>query len=128
MEEQCIKGINEIRQQHGLHSLKHWSQLSDCAREHSKNMAFSKCPFGHAGFDDRFEKMSKKVSLYTFGENVAYNYGYDDPVYNAIDGWMKSQGHRENILNPEFHETGLGVSINKEGKIYFTQLFAARYN
>ncbi len=130
MEEQCIIGINEIRQQHGLQPLKHWPQLSDCAREHSKNMALKKCPFGHAGFDDRDKKMNKIASLYTFGENVAWNSGYDDPVQSAIEGWMKSQGHKENILNHEYEETGLGIFVSKEKntyKIYFTQLFATKF-
>ncbi|MBA2369951.1 MAG: CAP domain-containing protein [Candidatus Protochlamydia sp.] len=61
----------------------------------------------------------------SFGENVAYSENYADPVKIAIDGWMKSQGHKENILG-DFEESGIGVAISKDGKFYITQLFAKR--
>ncbi len=31
-------------------------------------------------------------------ENIAKNINFSDPVDTAIDGWMKSDGHRANIL------------------------------
>lgn len=126
MEEECIRGINEVRQQYGKAPLKPWPQLGDCARNHSQNMACGKTLFGHQGFDDRFAEMQKKASLSYFGENVAYSHNYDEPVQIAIDGWMKSQGHRENILD-DFEETGVGIAIGKDGKFYATQLFANRH-
>ena len=40
----------------------------------------------------------------------------------AIDTWMRSPGHRENILPPDFTDTGVGVC--REGTTYyFTQVF-----
>lgn len=124
-EARCIAEINNVRQQHGLQPLKAWTQLSDCARGHSHNMANGKCPFGHDGFDQRANHMWGLASLSSFAENVAYNYNYDDPMAVAVDGWMKSQGHKKNILG-DFDETGMGVVISNEGKVYFTQLFAKR--
>lgn len=44
------------------------------------------------------------------------------PVGDAVQGWMESQGHRENILRPEFRETGIGV-WRTGNTYYFTQLF-----
>ena len=125
-EEKCIAEINRVRQEHGLQPLKHWSQLSDCARGHSQNMADEKCPFGHEGFDQRADHMWSLASLSSFAENVAYSHHYEDPVKIAVDGWMKRPGHRKNILG-DFEETGVGVAITKEGKFYITQLFAKRH-
>lgn len=124
-EEKCIIEINRVRQQYGLKPLKGWKELSDCARGHSQNMASGKCPFGHDGFNQRADHMWGHASLSSFAENVAYSHNYDDPVAIAVDGWMKSQGHKENILG-DFEETGVGIAFDKEGKFYITQLFAKR--
>lgn len=126
-EEKCIAEINRVRQEHGLRPLKAWKELSNCARGHSQNMASNKCSFGHDGFDKRAKQMQKQATLASFAENVAYSYNYDDPVKVAVDGWMKSPGHRKNILDEGSEETGVGVAHSKDGKFYITQLFAKRY-
>lgn len=41
------------------------------------------------------------------GENLARGQKTPDAV---IQAWMKSQVHRTNILNPGFHEAGMGFS------------------
>jgi uncharacterized protein YkwD len=30
----------------------------------------------------------------------------------AVEGWMDSPGHRENILRPQFAEVGVGVGLD----------------
>jgi uncharacterized protein YkwD len=45
-----------------------------------------------------------------------------DPVAAAVQGWMKSRTHRDNILRREFTETGVGI-CRRDGSYYFTQLF-----
>lgn len=124
-EEKAYDLINRIRRKHGRRPLQYWTQLSNCAREHSQNMASGKTPFGHQGFDERAKKMQSQACLCAFGENVAYSYNCADPVETAVDGWMKSPSHRDNILG-DFEETGIGIGISKEGKFYATQLFATR--
>jgi uncharacterized protein YkwD len=57
-------------------------------------------------------------------ENVASNNGFPDPATTAVQGWLKSPGHLTNIENATYNQTGVGVSRNKEGSYYFTQLFA----
>ncbi|NJR62658.1 MAG: hypothetical protein HC769_29995, partial [Cyanobacteria bacterium CRU_2_1] len=49
-------------------------------------------------------------------ENVAQ--GQKTPS-EVVRSWMKSPGHRQNILNPNFTEIGVGYSQN-----YWTQVFA----
>lgn len=37
---------------------------------------------------------------------------------------MDSPGHRENILNPELEEIGIGYGTSADGSPYWTQVFA----
>ncbi len=126
-ERECYQEINKIRLTSGLPPLKEWGELAKCARNHSQNMAYGKCNFGHDGFHKRAKEMQKIATLLSFGENVAYSHGHEDKdlIKIATLGWMKSQGHRENILG-DFNETGIGVAISKEGKFYVTQLFSKK--
>ena len=54
------------------------------------------------------------------GENLAK--GQRTPQ-EAVQGWMGSIGHKENILRPEFTEMGVGVYVNN-GVYYWVQFFA----
>ena len=56
------------------------------------------------------------------GENLAMNGGYKNPAETAVAGWMRSQRHREYLLDAEFTETGVGVVI-RNNLVYFTQFF-----
>jgi uncharacterized protein YkwD len=58
----------------------------------------------------------------TLGENVAYGFISVDSVMTA---WMNSPGHRANILNPAFHDVGLGEVATPSGVEYWTQDFGA---
>jgi uncharacterized protein YkwD len=41
----------------------------------------------------------------------------------AVDGWMKSPGHRANILNSRVEEIGVGVATDEQGKAVYVQNF-----
>ncbi len=60
------------------------------------------------------------VSYSTAGENIAY--GQPD-AKTVVNGWMNSAGHRANILNGNFKQTGIGVYRDSKGIYYWTQLF-----
>lgn len=62
------------------------------------------------------------ISYMTASENIAA--GYTTPA-KVVEGWMNSDGHRENIMNPAFTKIGIGhcfVSRSQYGH-YWTQLF-----
>jgi hypothetical protein len=40
-----------------------------------------------------------------------------------VDGWIKSPGHRHNIVG-RYNLTGIGIVRDSAGKLYYTQLFA----
>ena len=85
-------------------------------------MAEGRVAFGHDGFRGRMSRMPGSVR--GAGENVAMNYGVGDVAKVAVDGWIKSPGHRRNLLG-DFDDCGIGV-FERHGKFYLTQLFAKR--
>lgn len=118
------EAINRVRKKHGLAPLGRVAFLDEIAREHSRNMARYK-NFSHFGFDGRASKIKAKMGNSYIAENC-YMYPakkYDKHVVEKIvDGWMKSKGHRENILNSQFGRTGIGWVVN-HGYVYATQIF-----
>jgi len=51
----------------------------------------------------------------------------DEVAMDAVKGWMESASHRENIADPNFMESGIGVAYDREEEMfYFTQLFIIR--
>jgi len=54
-----------------------------------------------------------------FAENIAYGY----PTAAAVhDGWMDSEGHRRNRMNPGYTTYGVGV-YEQGGTLYYTERF-----
>jgi uncharacterized protein YkwD len=123
METELVQMINAARAEHGLAPLNICKDLVLCARQHSDNMAKRIVRFGHGGFEGRAEEMKSKIVLKSFGENVAYSYNVNNHLKTAIQGWMDSPGHKKNILG-DYSITGIGISFNKDGYCYTTQLFA----
>jgi uncharacterized protein YkwD len=55
------------------------------------------------------------------GENIAEG---QQTASDVVTDWMKSPGHKENILQPEFTRIGIGHATSKSGKRYYAQVFA----
>lgn len=129
LELKVLEIINKRRGESGLSALKWSDDAAKIARYHSKNMAEFKF-FSHLGrdglsVDERADSLG--VSKWrAIGENIAFNRGYENPVEFACERWMKSTAHRENLLNPRWKESGIGVSIADDGAYYFTQIFLVR--
>jgi uncharacterized protein YkwD len=58
--------------------------------------------------------------LSTVGENVAYGYPNGK---SAVAAWMRSPGHRANILNPNFRLIAVGAYQDSRGSWYVAQVF-----
>lgn len=124
MEQRLLEGINAIRLFHALDPLEPNEDLNRISRGFSFRMnrfGF----FGHsdpAGNDVADRLRAEGIRFALVAENIAKNINFSDPVETAIDGWMKSDGHRANILTDDFRQTGVGIW--KDGNIYhFTQVF-----
>ena len=115
-----LRYINQYRQTQGLPALQMSAAVSQEAVRHSREMAIHEVPFGHTGFNQRIHRVYETITDAEAGaENVAYNYKTAKIV---VDGWIKSPGHRRNIVG-RYNLTGIGVVRDKAGKLYYTQLF-----
>lgn len=120
---QVLTLTNAERSKNGLSPLKWDSSLASLAEKHCKDM-IERNFFSHNNPDGEtpFDRMKKAGILYMVaGENIAAGQYSPEAV---VESWMNSEGHRKNILNPNF--TYLGVGVIKGGKygIYWAQEFA----
>jgi uncharacterized protein YkwD len=122
LEKAIFQKINQYRRSQNLPTLKFDDRLSEQARIHSQAMASKEVPFSHDRFEERTNAIAKAIDYRSIAENVAYNQGFGDPATRAIDGWLKSPSHRQNIES-NFNLTGIGVAKNARNEYYFTQIF-----
>ena len=120
LEKAVNQQINQYRASKKLPPLRVDPQMTQIARIHSQNMANGKATFSHDGFEGRAKAIT--IPYQSVAENVAYNMGYSDPVRKAVEGWIKSEGHRKK-MEGQFNLTGIGIAKNPKGEYYFTQLF-----
>ncbi|MGZ0050721.1 CAP domain-containing protein [Brevibacillus gelatini] len=96
-------------------------QVAAVARAHSNDMAQHNYFSHHSPTTGSpFDRLKKAGIRYSYaGENIAY--GQLDGIEVHM-GWMNSSGHRQNLLNPNYRQLGVGVVI-KDGQPFYTQNF-----
>lgn len=112
-ENEMFSLINKERKAAGLLPLQQDDLLTVVARRHAIDM-FAKGYFSHytpKGLSPFDRMASADVSFVSAGENLALA----PDVLLAIQGLMKSEGHRANILSAQFGRVGIGVI---DGGIY----------
>ena len=128
-EQRVLQLINKQRSARGLRTLVMDPILLRAARMHSQNMA-TRNFFNHVSPDGKTATQRiRECGLRgwrALGENIAYNQGYDDPAAFAVEKWLDSPMHRENMLNPMWTSTAVGIATAADGRIFFTELFLAR--
>nr|WP_307067832.1 SafA/ExsA family spore coat assembly protein [Alkalibacillus filiformis] len=125
IEDEVIRITNEMRQQHGLQPLKSDWQLSRVARYKSRDMRDQNY-FSHQSptYGSPFDMIEQfNVSYRRAAENIAA--GQQSPR-SVVDSWMNSQGHRENMLDPNMTHIGVGYAEGGQYRHYWTQMFIAR--
>lgn len=113
VERWVIKFANTKRKKHGLKPFRTDRVLKSTARLHceemvSKNMVFH----------------SEDAGTY-YAENVAVTKLHRNPKAIALRlhvSWIKSPGHRKNIINPRFKFIGVGVKRTRNS-FFATQIF-----
>lgn len=91
-------------------------------------------------FSDRYNQAGYNCQGWS-GENIFQNNLYNSVEYvdgiptsydwndmnalatSTVYGWMNSTGHRENILQSQFQNEGIGVAISNDSKVYITEDF-----
>lgn len=104
---QMLAIVNIERGKNGLAQLTTDSALGKVAYEHAKDM-LERGYFSHYSQEglSPFDRLERSSIYYKYaGENLAFA----PDVEIAMDGLMKSPGHRENILSPNFKKAGIGV-------------------
>lgn len=125
IEMQVAELTNQERAKHGLKPLTFNWELGRVARDKSEDM-IAKNYFSHTSptYGSPFDMMKAYgISYRTAGENIASGQKTAQAVVTA---WMNSEGHRKNILNPNFTEIGVGYATKSNGTPYWTQMFIGR--
>lgn len=115
---------NEERKKKDAAPLKLNPALSKIARAHSENMAKqgkTTHTLDDKDFDDRVREAGYKFSA--LAENVGSG-GNGASLEMIMKAWMDSEGHRTNLLNTDYSESGVGLARDEAGRIYVTQIFA----
>ena len=123
-QKEVVRLVNVERQKQGLGKLSLNAKLSNVATLKSQDM-INKNYFDHTSptYGSPFDMMKKfGISYTSAGENIAMGQETPQEVMNA---WMNSDGHRKNILNPDFTELGVGIAA-KGSSLYWTQMFIGR--
>jgi len=122
--------INNRRTRRGLPRLRINNRLSKAAKWHTHDMV-RRSYFGHVsrrGRDvvDRLYGARYLGGRFSWavGENLAWGSGKLGTPRRIVKAWMKSPGHRRNMLDSRFREIGIGVIANGPVR---TDLPAATY-
>ena len=118
IEAAVVELTNAERTKAGLQPLKAYEPLMASARTKSQDMK-DKNYFSHTSptYGSPFDQMkSQGISYKSAGENIAKGQRTAEEVVTA---WMNSEGHRANILNPDY--THIGVGYVKDGNIWTQQ-------
>lgn len=98
-----------------------WNEaLAKSAYKHSEDMAKNNY-FSHTGKNGSTVGDRIRAEGYDWricAENIAKGYPTEEAV---VEGWIKSEGHCRNIMNPSIKEMGVGRYQN-----YWTQVFASK--
>lgn len=129
LEQEAFQILNAKRAGMGLSTLEWSDEIANLARMHSQNMAGHKF-FSHKDLDgNTVDDRAEIIGLgewKAIGENIAYLKGHKNPAGTAVENWMKSTGHRQNVLNERYNQSAIGVAIGPDGSYYFTQVFMLR--
>ena len=130
-EESIVAIVNQERAANGLAPVSIDPRLREAARGHSKDMGdlnffdHTSPVSGKAKFTDRI-KAQGHSKFGTAGENIAAGgFSAQARAESFMEMWMKSPGHRANILGEEYRYIGVGVYVTENGEVYSTQVFTS---
>lgn len=122
-EQRVLELINVERQKAGLAPVAYNATLDNAAEKHAAHMA-SVRKMAHDGIGDGDPGARARAEGWrkSWGENVAT--GQTSPE-QVVREWMNSPTHRRNILDPNFRNMGVGLTMGSDGRSYWAQEFGA---
>lgn len=123
---QLIAEINRSRQDHGLGAVRYDPRLAAAAQEHACDNAQAGA-ISHTGPGGTRPGQRALRAGYDYRivvENLGL--GFNDAA-QAMFYWMRSPGHRDNLLNPQVHDAALGLTLTAKGqKVWVLMLGQSR--
>lgn len=118
---------NQERTKRGLRPLALQTELANSASWHAKDLS-KRDTLSHS--DHLGRSAAERAEAFGYGswtrigENVAA--GQQSPE-QVLQSWLASPLHRQNILDPQFTDVGIGYAENLEGSLghYWVQAFGA---
>jgi uncharacterized protein YkwD len=114
LERHVLAELNDVRRAHGLRPLRLSAPLGIAADRHSRAMGrhgfFEHESRDGSSFWRRVKRFygSRGYRRWSVGENLLWSTPGLDAT-RAVELWLKSPGHRKNILTPRWREIGLGA-------------------
>ena len=109
--------LNGERADAGLAPLTLNAKLAAAASAYARDLVAGSY-FSHTGRDGSTIRTRLDAAGYlpedagwAIGENLAWGTGPLATPGSIMQAWMNSEGHRHNILNPEYREIGIGVVV-----------------
>ena len=121
-EQGMFKLVNEERRKQGIKELVWAPEIVPVSRDHARDM-WERSYFSHVSPEgkDVGDRLDSAGVNYSFaGENLALA----PTLATAHNGLMNSEGHRANILEPQFSRVGIGVIDNGIYGKMFVQVFS----
>jgi uncharacterized protein YkwD len=111
-EAQLLAAVNAVRARHGRPLLRRSPELAAAARAHSEDMG-RRGFFGHgsaAAFRKRIGRHygADGFERWAAGENLLWS-SLDVDAATIVRRWMKSSGHRANLLARQWREVGFSA-------------------
>lgn len=118
--------VNTERTAAGVTPLLYNMQLEKTAQEHAQAMMEQNDIF-HTNPETGTTVFDRCKTYYydqrDIGENVAMGQRNATEVMNS---WMNSESHKKNILHAGYREIGIGVAQDKDGKLFWVQVFGTQ--
>jgi uncharacterized protein YkwD len=128
MEQKLYVLHNAFRAAQNLGALQLDPRLVAIARARSLDMA-TRAYFSHTAptGETAFALLGQAGYVYSIaGENIARNnYPDVEAAGVAMDGFLNSLSHKENVMDGRFKNVGIGVATGPDGMKYFAVLFAS---
>ena len=110
--------VNRERTKRGLRKLRTNRTLQASARSYARDMVrrsfFDHVSPGGATLTERIREHTRYLAgalRWQIGENLAWGTGSRATPAQIVRGWMRSPGHRANIVHRGFREMGLGIAL-----------------
>ena len=116
----CVLLINKFRVEQGLKPLRFMRALTNLITGFVTSMANGKIKFDHRNF---LERTCLVPNIEAAAENIGFAFGFSNYVDALFKKWIKSPGHKENILG-DYNAVGTTFVQNSKGEWFGCQYFA----